>query len=135
MKHTTFFFISLFLLSIAFFHSNLYQWFPTTLTPIEKFITDIGPEILYIAGSLALLIALFGCLPTWLSLITFIVITGGMGIYLQDKKISILGENGNYYLLLEKKAAGSSLETESNSPQSSPPIPIESAPIGQPASP
>lgn len=135
MKHTTFFFISLFLLSIAFFHSNLYQWFPTTLTPIEKFITDIGPEILYIAGSLALLIALFGCLPTWLSLITFIVITGGMGIYLQDKKISILGENGNYYLLLEKKVAGSSLETESNSPQSSPPIPIESAPIGQPASP
>jgi len=135
MKHTTFFFISIFLLSIAFFHSNLYQWFPTTLTPVEKFITDIGPEILYIAGFLALIIALFCCLPTWLSLTTFIVITGGMGIYIQDKKISILGENGNYYLLLEKKTVDSALETEDNSPQFPLPTPIESAPIGQPASP
>ena len=89
MKHTTFLFIGLFLLLTALLYQPLYSLFPDLIEPIYKFINDVGADILYIAGFLALIIALFSWLPTWASISLFVVLMFAGGYYLSDKTISI----------------------------------------------
>jgi len=89
MKHITFLFIGLFLLVIAAFHEPLYAVFPSVFEPIIKFTSQIGVQILYFIGCLALIIALFSWLPTWSSLALFVIAMFVSGYYLSDKDISI----------------------------------------------
>ena len=89
MKHTIFFFISLFFLLLAFFHQPLYATFPQIFEPINKFVVEVGPSILYVTGFLALIIAVFTWLPTWVSVIVFILFIMTSGFYLKDKEVLI----------------------------------------------
>ena len=128
MKHTTFFFIGIFLLLVAFFHGPLYTYFPDVFEPIHRFITDLGPAILYIAGFLALGIAIFTWLPTEISLVLFVVLILIGGFYLRDKNVSFKAENGNFSLTVVKKTISTSLvpppavEVEKN-PEKNPGVP------------
>jgi hypothetical protein len=89
MKHVTFLFIGLFLLVIAAFHDPLYAIFPSLFEPIIKFTSQVGVQILYFIGLLALIIALFSWLPTWFSLSLFVIAMFVGGYYLSDKDVSI----------------------------------------------
>jgi hypothetical protein len=109
MKHTTFFFIGVFLLVVAFFHGLLYTYFPSVFEPIHRFITDLGPAILYIAGFLALEIAIFTWLPTEISLVLFVVLILISGFYLRDKNVSFRAEDGNFSLTVVKKTISTPL--------------------------
>lgn len=103
LKHTTFFFISLFFLIVAFFHGPLYAFFPNFFEPVNKFITEVGPTILYLAGFVALFIAIFAWLPTWASLVLFVTLVLISGLYLRDKDVSIRKDSGNFHLAVVKK--------------------------------
>ena len=122
MKHTTFFFISLFFLSVAFFHGSLYTYFPETFEPVNKFIHEVGPSILYIAGGLAFLIAIFTWLPTWASLVLFIILIFTGGFYLRDRDVSVKIENESFYLTVVKKTVVQSptIKSDSNSEANNP---------------
>lgn len=90
MKHITFLSIGIFLLVIALCCDPLYSIFPSIFEPVEKFISQEGAEILYIAGFLALIIGLFTWLPTWVSLWLFVALIFTSGYFLSGKEISIL---------------------------------------------
>jgi len=89
MKQRLFLFISFFLLVMASFHEPLYLLFPEAFEPVERFMNDVGSAILYCAGFLALIIATFSALPTWISLFLFVILIFMSGFYLSDKNISI----------------------------------------------
>lgn len=89
MKHITFLSIGIFLLVITCC-DPLYSIFPNIFEPIEKFISQEGTDILYIAGALALIIGLFTWLPTWISLSLFVALMFAGGYFLSGKEISIL---------------------------------------------
>jgi len=89
MKHILFLVIGIFLLLIAFFHGPLYTLFPGLLEPIDQLIKEIGIDIFYITGTIALIIGVFSWLPTWISLLLFIVLGVAGGYYLMDKNVSI----------------------------------------------
>jgi len=103
MKYTTFFFISLFFLTLAFFHQPLFSVFPQVFEPVDKFITEVGPAILYVAGGLAFIITMFTGLPTWASVVAFVAIILGGGFYLQDKTVSLKLEESSLFLSITPK--------------------------------
>jgi uncharacterized membrane protein len=89
MRETLFFAIGILLLIIASFYDL--QLFVDILGPAYEFIKGIGinTEILYIGGSLALVIGMFSGLPTWLSVLIFLALVFGGSYYLSDENISI----------------------------------------------
>jgi len=104
MKHLIFLFIGGFFLGLVLFHQPLSAIFPQVLEPVNKFIHEVGPSILYLAGSLSLIIAIFIWLPTWASIICFILLVFTSGWYLKDKEVSIRLENENLYVDIVKKS-------------------------------
>ena len=74
MRETLFFAIGILLLMLAAFYDL--QLFVDFLGPAYELIKGIGinTEILYIGGFLALIIGLFSGLPTWLSVLIFLVL-------------------------------------------------------------
>ncbi len=135
LKHTTFFFISLFFLLVAFFHGPLYAVFPNIFEPVHKFITDVGATILYLAGFVALFIAIFAWLPTWASLVLFVTLVFISGIYLRDKDVSVQKDNGNFHLAVVKKTVTVPLppsSTTASPPASSPASPSSQSPSVSP---
>ena len=93
MRTLWFFVISILLLSLAFFYQPLYATFPELFEPVYIFINDIGTDILFIAGFLSLMIALFSGLPTWASILLFILLMSGCGYYLIGKDVQIKIDN------------------------------------------
>ncbi|HID99797.1 MAG TPA: hypothetical protein EYP59_05860 [Thiotrichaceae bacterium] len=89
MKHILFLVIGIFLLLFAFFYEPLYALFPGLFEPIYQVIKDIGADIFYITGAFALIIGVFSWLPTWTSLLLFIVLGVAGGYYLMDKNVSL----------------------------------------------
>ncbi|RKZ52524.1 MAG: hypothetical protein DRR16_18150 [Candidatus Parabeggiatoa sp. nov. 3] len=93
MKHILFLVMGICLLLIAFFYEPLYALFPGFFEPIYQLIKDIGIDIFYITGTIALILGVFSWLPTWISLLLFIVLGVAGGYYLMDKNVSIkIGE-------------------------------------------
>lgn len=110
MKHTIFFFISFFFLLVAFFHQPLYATFPQIFEPVNKFVVEIGPTILYLTGFLALIIAIFTWLPTWASVIVFIIFIIVNGLYLKDKQVLMTMEDDTLHIDIVNKPELSSLK-------------------------
>lgn len=110
MKHTIFFFISFFFLLVAFFHQPLYATFPQIFEPVNKFVVEIGPTILYLTGFLALIIAIFTWLPTWASVIVFIIFIIVNGLYLKDKQVLMMMEDDALHIDIVNKPELSSLK-------------------------
>ncbi len=79
MKPIAFFLIGVFFLSLALFH--FFGLFQDIFKPVYGF---IGSDVLYIGGVAALIIALFSWLPTWLSILLFMVLVFGGGFYFND---------------------------------------------------
>lgn len=108
MKHMIFSFISFFFLLLAFFHQPLYATFPQIFEPVNKFVLEIGPAILYITGFLALIIAVFTWLPTWMSVIVFVIFIIVNGLYLKDKEVHMKIEDNTLHIDVVKKPEPSS---------------------------
>mgnify|MGYP003572547701 CR=1 FL=1 len=89
MKSIGFFVISFVLLVLAVSYQPLYALFPETLQPFYQLINQINTDILYIAGFLALMIAIFDGLPMLVSLPLFLVLTLASGYFLSEIDISI----------------------------------------------
>lgn len=89
MRETLFFAIGILLLSIASFYDL--QLFRDILGPSYELMKEIGIniEILYIGGFLALMISIFSGLPTWLSLLIFLILVFGGSYYLTGEDISL----------------------------------------------
>ncbi|RKZ75408.1 MAG: hypothetical protein DRR19_29335 [Candidatus Parabeggiatoa sp. nov. 1] len=90
MKPIAFFLIGVLLLLLAFFYQPLYTLFPETFEPVYQFLNQMDTDILYIAGFLALIIALFDALPTLLSVPLFLALAFAGGYFLGDMDISIM---------------------------------------------
>jgi hypothetical protein len=96
-KPMMFLLIGAILLILAFFYPNL-EGINPAFKPVSDFIGSIGTPILYIGGYFAVVIALFLWLPTWISLVLFLVvlfaggyyIKGGTGISLKINENQIL---------------------------------------------
>jgi hypothetical protein len=85
MKHVLFLVMGISLLLVAFFYEPLYSLFPGPFEPIYQLIKELGTDIFYITGTLALIIGVFSWLNTLPSLILFILLGIAGGYYLMDK--------------------------------------------------
>jgi membrane protein implicated in regulation of membrane protease activity len=85
-KPMMFLLIGAVLLILAFFNEALYQTNPEIFKPVYDFIQGIGTPILYIGGYFAVVIALFLWLPTWISVVLFVVLMFASGYYIKDGK-------------------------------------------------
>jgi hypothetical protein len=89
MKAIAFFLIGFVLLLLAVFYQPLHSLFPETFEPVYQFLNQTGTDILYIAGFLALTIALFEALPTLISIPLFLALTFAGGYFLGELDISV----------------------------------------------
>ncbi len=89
MRAFGFAFIGVFLLLLAMSYQELYTISPELFRPVYNILNSVGTDILYIAGTLALIIAFFSWLPPWLSLIFFIVLMFGGGYLLMGNDIHL----------------------------------------------
>ncbi|MBE9561479.1 MAG: hypothetical protein IMF12_01265 [Proteobacteria bacterium] len=89
MKAFGFAFVGVFLLLLAVSYPELNSMFPEIFQPVYDILNSFGTDILYIAGILALIIAFFSWLPTWLSLIIFIALMFGGGYLLAGNDIHL----------------------------------------------
>ncbi len=89
MRAFGFAFIGIFLLLLASSYQELNMMFPDIFEPVYTVLNSFGTDILYIAGVLALFIAFFSWLPSWLSLLLFLVLVFGGGYFLMGKDIHL----------------------------------------------
>jgi len=89
MRAFGFAFIGVLLLLLAVSYQSLNVIFPEIFGPIYNTLNNIGTDILYITGILALIIAFFSWLPPWLSLLFFLALVFGGGYFLMGKDIHL----------------------------------------------
>ncbi|MFK5970345.1 MAG: hypothetical protein QM487_09535 [Candidatus Marithrix sp.] len=89
MRAFGFAFIGVFLLLLASSYPSLNTMFPEIFRPMYDALNSVGTDILYISGILALIIAFFSWLPSWLSLLLFLGLVLGGGYILTGKDIHL----------------------------------------------
>jgi glucan phosphoethanolaminetransferase (alkaline phosphatase superfamily) len=98
-KPMMFLLIGAILLILAFFYPSLESIDPA-LKPVADFIGSIGTSILCVCGYFAVVIALFLWLPTWISLLLFLVVLFLGGYYIKGETGISLKINENQILPL-----------------------------------
>ncbi len=89
MKSMIFLVIGIFLLMLVYADEWLLSTFPDIVEPVSVFTNDVGTEILWIGGMLAIIIAVFSSLSAWTSLLLFAIFMYVGGDYLKDKTVSV----------------------------------------------
>ena len=90
MKQIIFFLIAVFCVALAMFIEQLNGMYPDIFEPIYQFIViNGGADVLYITGFLALVIAIFSWLSTWMSILLFVILMVGGGYIISNEGVDL----------------------------------------------
>ncbi len=88
MKQILFFLIAVISIGLAIFIGPLNDMYPDIFNPIYQFVViNNGAEVLYVTGFLALVVAIFSGLPTWMGILLFAIMMAGVGYIISNEGI------------------------------------------------